>query len=250
VHLALLLALAAAPADVERCRAAVAKVQSHDEPERIDAFQACGGLLGDQGLRSAWLGVVHSSPFEAAPILAAAAGDAVPGGTPNACARSKADLPICTAPRAEVLRLKASEKAEQWRSLFLRLLGVDLPAPQAATLEKVFLAKWPLLFPDAPPPGVAKEGPLKVSGNIDRQAVLRGIGEVRPELTKCLAAPIADLTMTFTVTAEGKVTRFGVLSPSEPERVACLTRAFKKAQMPKPIGGGVAIVMWTSEYDD
>lgn len=248
--LALLLALAAAPADIERCHAALMKVRSHDDPERIDAFQACGRLLGDQALRNIWYSVVHSSPFEAAPILAMAAGDLVPHGAPNACVRSKSDLPICKAPRDEVLRLKASEKADQWRSLFIRLLGVDLPPAQAAVMERAFLEKWPLLFPDPQPPTVSQDGPLKISGNIDRSAVMRGIAGVRLEMIKCLAAPQADLTIVFTVNSEGKVTRFGVLQPNEPERQTCLSKAFQKAQMPRPIGGGAAIVTWTSEYDD
>jgi hypothetical protein len=248
--LVLTMALAAAPADVERCRAALNKVESHDAPERIDAFQACGGLLGDQSLRTAWFAVVHSSPFDAAVNLANAAGEPVPGGAPNACARTKSDLPICGAKRDEVLRLRAPEKAVQWRTLFLRLLAVDLTKEQAAQLEKPFFDKWPLLFPDAPPPGVSNDGPLKVSGNIDRRAVMLAIGAVRPEMTKCLAAPQASLTLKWTVTAQGKVTGFFVLDPTEADRGACIAKAFKKAVMPKPIGGGVAIIVWTSEYYD
>jgi hypothetical protein len=247
----LALVLAAAPADLDRCRQALAKVSSHEAPERIDAFQACGNLLGDQTLRSAWFGVVHTSPFDAAPILAMAAREPVTGASPapNACLRSKTDLPICTASRAEAHSLRGVEKAAQWRKLFMRLLDADLPAAQATLMQKAFGEKWPLLFPEPPPPGLPTDGPLRVSGNIDRLAVLKGIAAVRAELDKCLPSPQAEVTLKWMVTAQGQVTSFAVIFPGEPERVACLTRAFKPAVMPVPSGGGVAIIVWSPEFD-
>lgn len=249
MSLVLALVLAAAQADVDRCRAALARVTSHEAPERIDAFQACGGLLGDQGLKGAWFAVVHTSPFDAAMVLMGAAAEPVPGAlqAPNACARAKSEAAICKANRAEVQRLSGEERHRQWRALFMKLLEVDLPAAQALQLQTAFSEKWPMLFPLPPPPGMSNDGPLRVSGNIDRVAVLRGIGQVRRALDACVARLNQGMVLKWVVTPQGKVTEFAVVDPSEPEPVACLTRAFKSAPMPKPVGGGAAVIVWTSE---
>lgn len=249
MSLLLALALAAAQVDVDRCRAALAKVSTHEAPERIDAFQACGGLLGDQGLKAAWFAAVHSSPFDAALPLIVAAADPIPGApeTPNACARAKSAAQICTPNRAELMRLSPQDRNRQWRALFMKLLEVDFPGPQALQLQASFSAKWPMLFPLPPPPGLSNEGPLKVSGNIDRSAVLRGIGLVRPALNACLGRSNLGLSLKWVVTPQGKVSNFAVIEPSDSEYAACLTRAFQAVVMPRPEGGGAAVIVWTPE---
>ena len=246
---ALALALAAAPADVARCKQALAKVQSHEGAERIDALQACGPLLGDTRIRAAWFDAVHTSVFDAAPMLALAASEPIPGdaAAKNACARTQADLEICRASRAAVLAMRPQDRALQWKRLFMRLLAVDLTAAQADSLQDAFEKKWPLLFPEATPPGLAQTSELKISGNINRLELLRALGAVRPEMTRCLASPFHELGLSFTVEAGGKVGRFAVLEPTEAPRVACVTRAFKAAVMPPPLDGGAAIIVWTPE---
>jgi hypothetical protein len=245
--LALTALVAAAPADVAGCKQALGKVKSHDGAERIDALQACGPLLGDARIRAAWFDAVHTSVYDTAPMLALAANEPIPGdaGAKNACARTGADLDICKAPRAEVLKLKPQERALQWKKLFMRLLAVDLPAAQADALQDAFERKWPLLFPEPMPPALAITSELKISGNINRLELLRALGTVKPELLKCLESPTAELGLSFTVEAGGKLGRFAVLHPDDKARVACITRAFKAAVLPPPLDHGAAIIVWT-----
>ena len=144
---ALVLALAAAPAaDVARCKQAVEKVASYDDHNaRLAAFQSCGPLLSDRSLRTAWLQTVHSAPFDAAVVMATAAG--TPPG-PNACAQTKSvDLAICAGDRIGAERVPNAQKAVQWKTLFLRVLDAELSAADAAALKKVFAVKWAVMFP-------------------------------------------------------------------------------------------------------
>jgi hypothetical protein len=243
--LLLSLALTAAPVDISACKRALAKVITPEMPERIDAFQACGAMLPDQRLRAAWLGVVHTSPFDAGPILGLAAGEPAPAGAKNACARTQSDLAICNPNRPEVERLPSAERALQWRALFMRVLDADFSSAQATELQKLFAEKWPVLFPDARPPGIVTEGPLRVSGNISHLEVLRAIGKVRPQLDQCLATPSSELSLRFVVLADGQLSGFAVFAPFEPARVECLRKAFFKVVMPLPVNG-VAIIVWTA----
>jgi hypothetical protein len=242
----LVLLLAAAPAEVAQCTEAIARVKTHEAPERIDAFQACGPLFNDSRLRVAWYGIVHTSPFDAAPILALAVGEKSAGG-PNACARAKVAVDICGSDRARVGQISSRNRASQWRTVFLKLLTVDFPGEQGEALFKAFSDKWAVLFPDEPPPKVSNEGPLKVSGTINRRAVLEALGAVKPALLKCLDSPREELTLRWTVEAGGKVTQFAVFSPEDATKVECLTKAFRAVVMPKPPSGGAAVLVWTPD---
>lgn len=251
-NLALALALAApSAAELSACQKAVERALADDWPTRKAAFEACSGLFADEGLRGSWLATLNVSPPDAARILASAVGETmvglVPG--PNGCQRTRsADLAICAADREAVRQLPPADAVAQWKTIFFRLLDVDLGAKAAAPLKQAFAAKWAVLFPPVPSaPGAEKSGPLKVTGAIDKAALSSALDAVAPELRKCPGAAAGRLALKFVVSASGAVLSATVLEPADEAKHACLKAGLKKAALPKPKGGGVAIVEWSPE---